>query len=147
MWIPLLCADTLRGTTFRRVVIARARWGSENQRVPLRVPSIVRRVPSDAGPLVVGSVLGLAVSPCSSPILVAVLAAAGSNGDPRRAVEAMVVYSIGYTSELWIASVFTGALPASQCLLRYGELIGRLSAAALGLLGLGGIVYGITLLT
>jgi len=32
MWIPLLCADTLRGTTFRRVVIARARWGSENQR-------------------------------------------------------------------------------------------------------------------
>jgi cytochrome c-type biogenesis protein len=114
--------------------------------VPLRMPSIVRRVPSDAGPLVVGAVLGLAVSPCSSPVLVAVLAAAGSGGHALRAVETMIVYSIGYTSVLLIASVFTGAIAASQYVLKYGELIGRFSATALGLLGLGGIFYGITLL-
>jgi cytochrome c-type biogenesis protein len=114
--------------------------------VPLRTPSIVRRVPSGAGPLVIGGVVGLAVSPCSSPVLVAVLAAAGSDGHPLRAVEAMVVYSIGYTSVLWIASVFTGVLAASRRLLKFGELIGRLSATALGLLGLGGVVYGVTLL-
>lgn len=115
--------------------------------VRLRVPSIVRRVPSDAGPFVVGSVLGLAVSPCSSPVLAAVLAAAGAGGHPLRAVETMIVYSIGYTSVLWIASVFAGAIATSQRLLRYGELIGRFSAAALALLGLGGVVYGFTLLT
>jgi cytochrome c-type biogenesis protein len=115
--------------------------------VRLNVPAIVRRVPSDGGPLLIGSVLGLAVSPCSSPVLVAVLAAAGSGGHPLRAVETMIVYSLGYTSVLWIAAVFTGAIATSQRLLGYSELIGRFSATALGLLGLGGIVYGFTLLT
>jgi cytochrome c-type biogenesis protein len=114
--------------------------------VRLRIPSTVRAIPRGAGPLVVGGVLGLAVSPCSSPVLVAVLAAAGSGGHPVRAVEAMIVYSIGYTFVLWIASVFTGALAASQRLLRHSDLTVRLAATALGLLGLGGIAYGIALL-
>ncbi len=114
--------------------------------LPLRIPSVVRRVPSGAGPLAVGAVLGLAVSPCSSPVLVAVLTTAGSQGHVLRAVEAMVVYSIGYTLVLWIAAVFAGALAASRMLLRYGDLVARLYAGALGLLGLGGIAYGITLI-
>lgn len=110
--------------------------------IPLRLPTVAR-VPSGAGPFVVGVVFALVASPCASPVLVAVLAAAAKSGSPIESIAAMVVYAIGYTAVLFVASFSAAAAAASRRLLRYGDLITRVAAAALVIAGIGTIVYGI----
>jgi cytochrome c-type biogenesis protein len=109
----------------------------------LRVPSFTR-IPTGAGPFAVGVVFALIASPCASPVLVVVLAAAAKGGSPLESVTTMVVYAIGYTAVLFVASLSAGAAAASRGLLRYGETISRVAAAALVLTGIGTVLYGIS---
>ena len=111
--------------------------------IPLRLPTLTR-VPKGAGPFVVGVIFALVASPCASPVLVAVLAAAAKSGSPVESVGTMVVYALGYTAVLFIASLSAGFAVASRGLLRYGETISRVAAAALLLAGIGTVVYGIS---
>lgn len=111
--------------------------------VRLHVPTITR-IPAGAGPFVVGIVFALVASPCASPVLVAVLAAAAKSGSPIVGVATMVVYAIGYTAVLFVASLFAGVAAASRGLLRHGELITRVAAIALVVVGVGTIAYGIS---
>lgn len=112
----------------------------------LRIPPAIKMVPRDFGPLAVGAAFALAVSPCSSPVLIAVLGAATKEASAVRAVGAMAAYSVGYAAVLWIASISTGFITVSRRMAPYGELISKLSAYALLALGLGTVVYGISLL-
>ena len=112
----------------------------------LHVPSAFTTMPASMGPLAVGAAFGLATSPCSSPVLFAVLAAASNSGNPLRSVAVMATYSVGYTAVLWLASVSTGLVTASRRLLPYGNVITRISAAILGAIGVSTIAYGVTLL-
>ena len=112
----------------------------------LRVPNAVAIVPVGMGPFAVGMTFALVTSPCSSPVLFAILAAAARDGNPLRAAGAMAIYSVGYAAVLWLASVFAGVVTASRRLLPHGELITRLSAFALAAIGVGTIVYGARLL-
>ncbi len=111
----------------------------------LRIPlvSAISSIPTASGPFVVGLAFALVASPCASPILIAVLGKTSASGSPLQTVAAMVVYAIGYTAVLWLASVFAGIAVASRRLLAYGELITRIAAAALLMLGLGTAVYGV----
>jgi cytochrome c biogenesis protein CcdA len=126
------------------VTLAAALWMAGI--LKLRVPNAVTRVPAAMGPFAVGMTFALVTSPCSSPVLFAILAAAANDGDPMRAAGAMAIYSVGYSAVLWLASVFAGIVTASRRLLPYGELITRLSACALAAIGIGTIVYGARLL-
>ncbi|GAC1590713.1 MAG: cytochrome c biogenesis protein CcdA [Candidatus Velthaea sp.] len=110
-------------------------------RIPL--PSAITTIPR-AGPFVVGLVFALVASPCASPVLVAVLAAAASSGSALSSILAMGAYAVGYTLVLWLATVFAGLAVASRRVLAHAELITRVSAAALLLLGIGLAVYGFT---
>jgi cytochrome c-type biogenesis protein len=112
----------------------------------LRVPSAVTVMPRGTGPFVVGMAFALVTSPCSSPVLFAILAAAAKDGIALRAAAAMAAYSVGYCAVLWLASVFAGTLAASRRLLPHGELITRLSAGALAAIGIGTVAYGARLL-
>ncbi len=111
--------------------------------IRLRLPA-ASSIPRKAGPFAIGVVFAVVASPCASPVLVAVLAAAAKSGSPIQSVAAMTVYAVGYTMVLFIASLSAGVAAASRRLLRYGELINRVAAIALLVIGIGTIAYGIT---
>jgi cytochrome c-type biogenesis protein len=124
--------------------IAAALWTAGILRI--RIPPLVAAMPVNLGPVAVGIAFGLATSPCSSPILFAVLTAASRSGDPAVSIGAMTTYSVGYTAVLWLASVSTGLVAVSRRILPYGTLVTRLSAFVLGALGLSTVAYGAALL-
>ena len=113
--------------------------------VSVRLPTMTR-VPTGAGPFVVGLVFALVASPCASPVLVAVLAAASKDGSALHSVIAMMLYALGYTAVLFLASLFAGVAMASRRVLAHGELLTRLAAGILVAIGAGTFVYGLHLL-
>ncbi len=119
-------------------------WLSGIIRLPL--PSPVRSMPKGAGPFVVGLAFALIASPCASPILVFVLSAIAFDPSPLHSVIAMVLYSIGYTAVLFAASLAAGLAVASRKLLRHGDLLTKVAAASMVLIGTGTFVYGLHLL-
>lgn len=112
--------------------------------VRLPVPQLVSAVPTGAGSFVVGVVFALVASPCASPILVVILGAVSLAGSPLRAVGAMTLYAVGYTSVLFLASVFAGIAAASHRVLAHAELISRITATALVVIGISTVVYGVS---
>ncbi len=119
-------------------------WLSGILRIPL--PSPVKAMPKGAGPFVVGLAFALIASPCASPILVFVLGAVALDPSPIHGVIAMGLYSVGYTAVLFAASVAAGFALASRKLLSHGDLLTRIAAASMILIGLGTFVYGLHLL-
>jgi len=111
----------------------------------LRVPQLIDRMPTGAGPFIVGLVFALVASPCASPVLVAVLAVATRDGSPVRATVAMAFYAVGYTVVLFLASLFAGVALASRQLLRYGEALTRAGAVMLVAFGVFTFAYGLRL--
>lgn len=113
--------------------------------IALRLPTMTR-MPSGAGPFVVGLVFALVASPCASPVLVAVLAAASKDGSALHSVIAMVLYAVGYTAVLFLASLFAGVAMASRRILAHGALLTHAAAAILVVIGGATFAYGLRLL-
>lgn len=88
-----------------------------------------------AGPFGVGLTFALVSSPCASPVLFAVLAAAAATGSQRLAMITMVSYALGYTALIFLASFFAGLVKSSRRLLHYEAGIMRLGSLALLLTG------------
>jgi cytochrome c-type biogenesis protein len=86
-------------------------------------------------PFCVGLTFALVSSPCTSPILVAVLAAAAASGSQLHSVLAMVCYALGYTVLIFFASLFTGLVKQSRRLLVRSEGIVRAASFSLLLVG------------
>jgi cytochrome c-type biogenesis protein len=104
--------------------------------LPLRLPRLPELPPS-GGPFLVGIGFGLVSSPCASPVLFSVLAAAAGTGSGALSVITMVSYALGYTALIAATSLWAGLMRASRRLLRHGGALTRLSA--LVLLAAGGI--------
>lgn len=83
------------------------------------------------GPYGVGLGFALVSSPCASPVLFAVLAAAAAAGSQGLAVLTMVSYALGYTALIFLASLFTGLAKSSRRLLQHADGITRLGSLAL----------------
>ncbi|QUS60122.1 cytochrome c biogenesis protein CcdA [Synechocystis sp. PCC 7339] len=94
-----------------------------------------------AGPLGVGMTFALVSSPCASPVLFAVLAAASTTGSQSLSVVTMVFYALGYTAVIFLASLFTGLIKQSRTLLKHSHWVTRLGS---GLLMLAGGYYLLT---
>jgi cytochrome c-type biogenesis protein len=99
---------------------------------------------SSAGSYGVGVTFALISSPCSSPVLFAVLAAGAATGSQFMSTVTMVSYAIGYTAVIFFASLYTGIVKQSRALLQHSEWVIRLGSAALILAGGFYIVSGIT---
>jgi cytochrome c-type biogenesis protein len=110
--------------------------------VQLPTPQIATRVPPGAGSFVVGLGFALVATPCASPILVFILGAVSLAASPARAVAAMTLYAVGYTLVLFLASLFAGIAAASRRVLAHLELVSRIAAVALVVIGLSTFVYG-----
>lgn len=111
--------------------------------VRLPTPQIGTRIPADGGSFLVGIVFALIASPCASPILVFILGAVSLSGSPVRAVGAMTLYAVGYTLVLFLASLFAAVATASRRALVHSALVSRIAAAALVVIGIGTLIYGL----
>ncbi|NCJ07848.1 cytochrome c biogenesis protein CcdA [Synechococcales cyanobacterium C] len=97
---------------------------------------------SGLGPYGVGVTFALVSSPCASPVLFAVLAAAAATGSQVLGTMTMVSYALGYTIIIFLASVLTGFAKQARLLLNYSEWIVRIGSVALILAGLYYLVDG-----
>jgi cytochrome c-type biogenesis protein len=95
-----------------------------------------------AGPYGVGFTFALVSSPCASPVLFAVLAAAGASGSQLVGTLAMASYALGYTAVIFFSSLFTGLAKQARVLLEYSETIVRVGSIALLLTGAYYVVMG-----
>jgi cytochrome c-type biogenesis protein len=102
--------------------------------IQLPLPQINVNLPH-AGPYGVGLTFALVSSPCASPVLFAVLAAAAATGSQILGTLTMVSYALGYTILIFLASLFTGMAKQSKRLLNHSEAIIRFGSIALILTG------------
>jgi cytochrome c-type biogenesis protein len=79
----------------------------------------------------VGLTFALVSSPCSSPILFAVLSVAATTESQLQSGLLMVSYSLGYTAIIFFASLFTGFVKQTRGLLGYADRITQLASLAL----------------
>lgn len=91
---------------------------------------------SNFGPFGVGLTFALVSSPCASPVLFAVLAAAGASGSQLLAVLTMASYAFGYTIIIFLASLLTGFAKQANLLLKHSESIVKFGSVALILAGI-----------
>ncbi len=89
-----------------------------------------------ASPYGVGLTFALVSSPCTSPVMFAVLAAGAATGSQIQSTLAMVSYALGYTAVIFLASLFTSLIKQTRFLLNYSEKILRLGSMIL--MGIGG---------
>jgi cytochrome c-type biogenesis protein len=111
--------------------------------VRLPLPQTQISLPPFAGTYGVGVTFALVSSPCASPVLFAVLAAAGATGSPIWSVLTMVAYAVGYTAVIFAASLFTGLIKATRQILIKSEVVMRSGGLALVLVGGYYVVSGV----
>jgi len=102
--------------------------------IKLPLPTMNVNLPQ-AGPYGVGLTFALVSSPCASPVLFAVLAAAAATGSQVLGTLTMVSYALGYTILIFLASLFTGLAKQSKQLLQHSEGIIRFGSVALMMTG------------
>ena len=110
--------------------------------VQLPTPQISSRIPPGTGSFMVGLGFALVATPCASPILVFILGAVSLAASPARAIAAMTFYAIGYTLVLFLASLFAGIAAASRGFLAHSELVSRIAAGTLVVIGIATFAYG-----
>lgn len=98
---------------------------------------------SNLGPFGVGLTFALVSSPCSSPVLFAVLAAAAASGSQGLAVLTMASYALGYTIIIFLASLLTGFTKQAKLLLHHSDGITKFGSVALILAGIYYLVTGV----
>lgn len=110
--------------------------------IRLRLPqtSVSLPIPGAYG---VGVTFALVSSPCTSPVMFSVLAAAGATGSQVQGVLTMVSYAIGYTAVIFIASLFAGFAKQTRWLLQHSETLMRVGGAVLILAGIYYLVSGV----
>lgn len=110
--------------------------------IHLPLPSAQVSLPLN-GPYAVGLTFALVSSPCASPVLFAVLAAAAATNSQFLSVMTMVSYALGYTAIIFLSSLFTGFVKQSRVLLHHSDWVIRLGSATLMLAGGYYVVSGI----
>jgi cytochrome c-type biogenesis protein len=108
--------------------------------LPLPQKQIDLPIPGAYG---VGFTFALVSSPCASPVLFAVLAAAAATGSQLMSGLTMVSYAIGYTAVIFFASLFTGLVKQSRWLLGRSDWVMRVGSLVLLLAGTYYVVDGV----
>jgi cytochrome c-type biogenesis protein len=109
----------------------------------LPLPQAQISLPPFAGTYGVGLTFALISSPCASPVLFAVLAAAAATGSPLWSVLAMVAYALGYTAVIFAASLCAGLIKFTRQILVNSDAVMRWGGLALMLMGGYYVVSGI----
>jgi cytochrome c-type biogenesis protein len=110
--------------------------------IKLPLPQVFTKVP-ESHPFVVGLVFALVSSPCSSPVLVSVVSIAANLGSTIKSMILMFGYSLGYTAIIFTASLFTGFATQLHWFKANHNIVTKISAAVLAIMGLFYIYIGI----
>lgn len=102
--------------------------------LPLPLPQTNFKLPI-AGPYGVGLTFALLSSPCTSPVMFAVLSAGGATGSQVLSTLTMISYSLGYTAIIFFASLFAGFVKQTRFLLHHSQTIIRFASGVLILIG------------
>ncbi len=84
--------------------------------LPLRLPDLAGKVeiseklPRGLRSYLVGLTFGTVASPCSTPVLITLLAWVSSTGNPVLGASLLLAYAVGYVSPLVLAGTFTAAI-------------------------------------
>ncbi len=111
--------------------------------IQLPLPTLVKTIPKGAGPFLVGVIFALVSSPCASPVLLAVLSASATTGNPIMSTATMASYALGYTMILFLASLLTGLSKQVSGLKRFSRETQILGSAFLFLVGVYFVVLGV----
>jgi cytochrome c-type biogenesis protein len=111
--------------------------------VHLPLPRSPISLPPIAGTYGVGLTFALVSSPCASPVLFAVLAAAGATSSPIWSVVTMVAYALGYTTVIFTASLCAGLIKLTRQILVNSDVVMRVGGLALVLMGGYYVVSGV----
>jgi cytochrome c-type biogenesis protein len=103
-----------------------------------RAPGGARRL----GPVGAGAAFALITTPCASPLLAAVLAAAGTRGVLGLSGVTMIAFAVGYTGLVFAVGVFGGSL-VKRLRLRSFDAPRAAAGALLLVAGLGFVVSGL----
>ncbi|NEQ23869.1 MAG: cytochrome c biogenesis protein CcdA, partial [Microcoleus sp. SIO2G3] len=95
------------------------------------------------GPYSAGLTFALVGSPCTSPVLFAVLTAAAATGSQLQSTLTMISYALGTSALIFLASLFTGLAKQTHVLLKHSDWIMRLGGGLLILMGGYYLVNGI----
>ena len=109
----------------------------------LPLPRSQVSLPPFAGTYGVGLTFALISSPCASPVLFAVLAAAAATGSPVWSVLTMVAYALGYTAIIFASSLFAGLIKFTRQILINSDAVMRWGGLALILMGGYYVVSGV----
>ena len=109
----------------------------------LPLPQFQVSLPPFAGTYGVGLTFALISSPCASPVLFAVLAAAAATGSPVWSVLTMVAYALGYTAVIFASSLFAGLIKFTRQILLNSDAVMRWGGLALILTGGYYVVSGV----
>jgi cytochrome c-type biogenesis protein len=108
----------------------------------LPLPQFQVALPPFAGTYGVGLTFALISSPCASPVLFAVLAAAAT-ASPVWSVLTMVAYALGYTAVIFATSLFAGLMKFTRQILVNSDAVMRWGGLALILMGGYYVVSGV----
>jgi cytochrome c-type biogenesis protein len=103
-----------------------------------RAPGGARRL----GPMGAGAAFALITTPCASPLLAAVLAAAGTRGVLGLSGITMIAFAVGYTSLVFAVGVFGGSL-VKRLRLRSFDAPRAAAGALLLVAGVGFVISGL----
>jgi cytochrome c-type biogenesis protein len=109
----------------------------------LPLPQFQLALPPVAGTYGVGLTFALVSSPCASPVLFAVLAAAAATGSPIWSVLTMVAYALGYTAVIFATSLFAGLMKFTRQILVNSDAVMRWGGLALIFMGGYYVVSGV----
>jgi cytochrome c-type biogenesis protein len=109
----------------------------------LPLPQFQVSLPPFAGTYGVGLTFALISSPCASPVLFAVLAAAAATGSPLWSALTMVAYALGYTAVIFATSLFAGLIKFTRQILVNSDAVMRWGGLALILMGGYYVVSGV----
>lgn len=99
----------------------------------INFPVLVKKFPqsdkhnSITYPLILGMVFALAASPCSTPILAGIMAAASMSGNLFYAALMLFLFSIGQGMIILVAGLFTSVLKNLSSFARYTEILTKIS--------------------
>ena len=95
------------------------------------------------GPYSAGLTFALISSPCTSPVLFAVLTAAAATGSQLQSTLTMVSYALGTSAIIFFASLFAGLAKQTRVILKHSEWVMRIGSALLIIMGGFYLVNGI----
>jgi cytochrome c-type biogenesis protein len=87
------------------------------------------------GPYSAGVTFALVSSPCTSPVLFSVLAAAAETGSQIQSTLTMISYALGTSALIFFASLFTGLAKQARTLVQYSKWIMRIGGGLLIIMG------------